>query len=355
MRRFLFIVSLLLLPGIAAAPAFAHSTGHASSASKLDKKKCPKGKKYNTKRHKCVKVAVKKPTPTRTPKPKPTRTPRPTPTRTSTPTATATNTPTSTSTPTVTPTVTLTPTPLPSLASLQITAYLASRYQAGLYLCGLPLGSTASFSPNPAISRDDQTSPSDGSANTVLKVSTPHGTISNTYPLVLHAFYQDPSGNNILLPPGGFTLSSKTVLLAVSPSGTTALTGSSDTVAEGNNGCSTPPAGFGPPPPPTPTPTAVPLGIYPTSSVSEDHPSSGDIETVYGKLWSNGMPQPGVQMHTTWYFPFGTQTCDALTDGTGTGSCSFQMNQNFPGYVVQIKVEMSFQGQTYIAYTHFTL
>jgi hypothetical protein len=342
-RRFLVIISLLLLPGVAAAPVLAHSTSHTSTASQLAKKKCPKGKKYSTKKKKCVKVAVKKPTPTRTP----------TPTSTSTPTATAT--PTQTSTPTVTPTVTLTPTPLPATASLPITAYLSSNYKVGLYVCGLPAGSTATFSPNPGVSRDDQTSPAGGSVTMQLTVTTPYGTISNIYPLALHAFYQDPSGNNILIPPSGISLSTKTVLLAVQPSGSTSLTASDVTVALGNQGCSLPPTGFGPPAPPTPTATPIPLGIYPTASVSKDHPSQGDIETVYGKLYVNGVPQLYLPMHTTWSFPFGTQTCDALTGGDGTGSCSFQMNQNFPGYVVQIKVELTYQGQVYIAYTHFTL
>jgi hypothetical protein len=288
-RRFLVVISLILLPGVAAAPVLAHSSAHTANASHFAKKKCPKGKKYNTKKKKCVRVKVAKPTPTSTA----------TPTETSTPTPT----PTQTSTPTVTPTVTLTPTPLPSTASLPITAYLSSNYKIGLYVCGLPNGSTAAFSPNPGVSKDDQTSPAGGSVTMQLTVTTPYGTISNIYPLAVHAFYQDPSGNNILLPPSGISLSTRTVLLAVQPSGSTSLTPSSATVALGNLGCSLPPTSFGPPPPPTPTATAIPLGIYPTASVAKDHPSQGDIETVYGKLYVNGSPQIYLPMHTTWSFP----------------------------------------------------
>src|SRR5207248_2670366 len=106
---------------------------------------------------------------------------------------------------------------------------------------------------------------------------------------------------------------------------------------------------------PTPTATPIPAGVYPTGSVSEDHPSQGDIETVYGKLYVNGVLQQFTPMHTTWSFPFGTKSCDALTDGNGTGSCSFLISQNFPGYVVQIKIDLTYQGHTYTAYTHFTL
>jgi hypothetical protein len=339
MRRFVFVIALIIVPLLAAAPAFAGQAHTSGKAAHVVKIKCAKGKKYNKKRHKCVKVAAPKPTPTRTPVP------------TSTPTPTATATATGTSTPTVTPTVTLTPTQVPATASIQIFTELQSQYRVGLYVCGLPTSVTAVFTPNPVTAGDDLSVASGGSATTRLSIFAPFGTPATSYGLAVHEFYQDPSGTTILTPPGGTSTTPRTVILTVNPDNTISLAPSDVPVAVGTEHCSPTPAGFGVPP--TPTPTVA--GSQVIAGVTASHPGTGTVETVAASLYMNGSRLTNVPMHTTWYFPFGTRTCDGTSGTDGTASCSLQLDGSSPGFVVQIKVEMTYGGLTYTSYTHFTL
>jgi hypothetical protein len=368
-RRFFFFIAIVLIPGLAVAPAFAHSVEHSALSGAMKAHKCPKGKKYDSKHHKCVKAGKHKPTPTRTPtkkvkkKPTPTRTPKPrqaptiaptptdtfTPTPTNTPTSTPTPTPTPTNTPT--PTATPTPTPLPLSATFQLAVDVAPGYRVGLFLCGLPTGGSATFTPNPGAGSPDSFAVAGGSFTTQLTVQAPYTTFENTYAMALHYYAQDPTGASIANPPGGVSLLPPTVLLDVGVGGKTTLSGSDVPVAVGATNCSPVPSGFGP----APTATPVLTGINPSATISEDHPSFGDNVTVDASLSENGKLVPNVQVHTTWLFPFGPQVCNALSDSSGHALCSVQVNQSSPGYVVQVRVDMTFAGVVYTTYTHFTL
>jgi hypothetical protein len=379
-RRLLTLLIVILLPALAVVPAFAGNAhaGHVSATKK--KPHCGKGKTYNNHLKKCVKAKAtqgKKPTPKKkptatkhrtatprkaptvrptkkpTPKPtkKPTRTPTPTDTPTFTPTPTDTPTVTFTPTATFTPTPTLTPTPLPLTASIPVTVNVAPGYGVGLFLCGLPVGATASFSPNPGVGKPDYSTTSGGSFTSTLTVVAPYTTLPNTYALVLHEYSQTSTGTNIAVPPGGLSMSPPTVLFTVSGPGSAALTGSDQTAAVGTQGCTTPPAGFGP----VATATPIPQGIQPRATMSSDTAHAGDNETVTASLSVNGKLAANVQVHTTWSFPFSTQTCNALTDASGFANCAVHIAQSSPGYVVQVRVDLTISGQTYTTFTHFTL
>lgn len=346
MRRVPIVLLLVIVPVLAASPVFAGGTHRA-----VVTKKCKKGKRHAKGRHRCVKIARAKPTATRRPTSTPTRTSTPTatPTATFTPTFTPTPTSTFTATPTFTPTVT--PTPLPVVANTTISIGMAYQYLAGLYVCGLPSGVTAVFSPNPAQAGDDSSSSFGGLAQAQLSVFVPHGTLSDVYPLVVHAYYQDPQGRTVLAPPTGVQIAPRNLTLTVNPDGTVTLTPLSVDVAVGNQGCSAPPAGFGLPL----TATPVPQGYQVVASVSSDRPAMWQQENVTGTFTLNGVPIANVPMHTIWYMPFATRTCDALTSAAGQASCAVTIDQSAPGYVVQVRVEMTYNGVTYVGYAHFTL
>jgi hypothetical protein len=182
-------------------------------------------------------------------------------------------------------------------------------------------------------------------------VVAPYTTLQSTYPLVLHEYTQTSDGTNIALSPGGLSISPSTTLFTVSGPGSATLTASDQTPAVGTQGCSLPPAGFGRPA----TPTPVPQGIQPYASMSSDTAHAGDNETVTASLSVNGKLAVNVQVRTTWTFPFSTQTCNALTDSSGYANCAVHVAQSSPGYVVQVRVDMTLAGQTYTAYAHFTL
>lgn len=365
MRRIVLVALLLLFPIAVSAPAFA-GPNHPKKppAGKVCKRvKRVKNGKRQYKRV-CKPKKRGRPTPTRTPTPrhkhkrKPTATSRPAPTRTRTPvpTATVTATPTPTLTPTATATPTVTPTTAPtatatsSLAGLRIRVLAPANDRVAFYVCGLPAGAEAIFSPQPGIAQPE--SAIRGSlayAQTTLITSIPRSVPPSTYFLPVRAYLEDASGNSQPVVPGAGDFSPQTAVLTVAADGTTTLIGSGET-AFATTSCSTVPAGFGPRPTPTPGPTSYAA----SASISDPTPRNGEFETVTGRLTQSGVPLAGVPMHTQWYTYAGILHCDALTDLTGSARCTELVRGSIPTYTTIVTVTFEYNGRQYTAYTTYT-
>lgn len=374
MRRALIVALLFLFPIAAAGPAFAGS-GHgykAPARSKMHRtcKKVKTGKKHHykvvCKVTKTKKKSTHRPKPTATPRRKghkkptaaprkaatarPTSTSTPTNTPTATPTFTPTPTPTATFTPTPTVTPVDTPTPSSSLAGLAVQVYARPNYRVAFYVCGVPQGADIAFSPQPSISQAtslEQNSP--GYAHSTLITSVPPSVKPGTYDLPIRAYLEDQNGNPLPIAPGGQDFTPQSVILTVNADGSTTLTGSS-TPAYATDNCSSVPAGFAP----QATPTPPPSSYRAVAGVLSPAPRNGDIETVVGTFSLNNQGIAGVPMHTEWYTYAGILTCDSVTNGSGQGQCSEQVQGSVPGYTTPVAVTFTYQGQQYTAYTSYT-
>jgi hypothetical protein len=295
-RRFIVILLLLFVPGIAASSGiFRATTTHAASPSAkhcTKKTKIVKGHRVTTK--KCTKTAAKTPKPAT-----PTRTPTNTPT--ATPTATPTQTATATATPTSTPTATPTPHP-PSFATFPVQVQMAQGYSADFVVCGLPKGASASFTPNPAMSVQNFTSPLRAAASSQLAISVPFGTDPNTYALNISTYYKTSSGNPVSLPSGGVFVSPGALVLQVAADGGLSLSIPNGAPIASSTNCSASDSTFRP----SATPTPAPSDVAVTVSISNKFPPLNGFVTVTGKLTVRGQPQYGALMAAKWYFPFST-------------------------------------------------
>lgn len=356
MRRTLVVLLLILFPAMAIGPALAGASSSdvpsraqvASSKKSHATKKpsCKKGFKRVHKGKKWVCVRAKK-HPTKKP-PRPTRTPTLVATATRTATSATTPTSTPTSTPTFTPTPTATATPPPSVSSLSVVADLPASYKAGFYVCGLPNQLGATFSPNPAMATGDSHSPTYAAAHTTMTIATPFGLVAGAYPLAIHAYFEDPHGNQVIAPPGGGLVSPTGALLTVFSGGGTTLTLLPNTPV-GLDNCGAPPVGFAP----FGTATPAPSSIAVQATVSDTHPSAGEYETVYGSIESGGKGISGVLVHTIWFLPNGQNGCDAYTDANGSASCSLLLGSYLPNQTVEIEVFFTLNGRQYSTYAYF--
>jgi hypothetical protein len=164
---------------------------------------------------------------------------------------------------------------------------------------------------------------------------------------VIHAAFQDPSGVPLS---GGGAIFPITVLLKVDASGQTTLAPSDIPTGIGFTGCSTPPPGFGTPATATPVTGVLAVSAF----VSDSHPQTNEVETVFGEAEVNGAPQSGVPFHAIWFLPEGQRTCDGVTTSTGIGSCSLPLTQTTPGYGVVIQLTFQYNGRQYLSYASFT-
>lgn len=103
---------------------------------------------------------------------------------------------------------------------------------------------------------------------------------------------------------------------------------------------------------PTATPTPEPA-IEVTAWVSNPNPSQYSTVTVYGQI-TRGTGIAGVPMHTTWEYKTTTSYCDGVSGSNGIASCSRSIGRATKGYRVDIKVQFTYQSQTYTAWTSFT-
>jgi hypothetical protein len=233
------------------------------------------------------------------------------------------------------------------LSSVNVLAEAPVGYQAGFFVCGLPADVTASFFPNPALARSNANGVGISGAFSVMTVSTPAGVFAGTYPLVVHADFEDSGG---VPQPSAGAIFPVTVLLKVDASGQTTLAPSDVPTGVGFSGCSAPPAGFGA----VPTATAGTTFVAVSAFVSDPHPQLNEAETVYGQVLVNGQPQSGVPFHAIWFLPEGQRTCDGITTSSGTGGCAVTIIQSTPGFGVVIQLTFQFNGQQYLTYASFT-
>jgi len=103
---------------------------------------------------------------------------------------------------------------------------------------------------------------------------------------------------------------------------------------------------------PTATPTPEPT-IEVTAWVSNPNPSQYSTVTVYGQI-TRGAGIAGVPMHTTWQYKTTTSYCDGVSGSNGIASCSRSIGRATKGYRVDVKVQFTYQSQTYTAWTSFT-
>jgi hypothetical protein len=356
MRRYIAVALILVVPALAVGPAFAGSLGAHSPTPEKKQKHCPKGKKL--KKGKCVKIKAKiaTHTPTHTPTrtATPTRTPTPTftPTPTSTPTFTPTLTPTATRTPTftVTPTFTPTPTPTPTVLTLNLTAATPQTYSVAFYACGLAGGIQLSFSPELAPSNYDPSSSTLYSSRTTLSVSVPYGAAPGIYTLAVRGHYALGPTQPVSGGPSPGDISPQTVVVTVNGNGTSSLASSDVPAAITGQTCTPLPAGFSP----TPTPTLAPSDVQVSAGISDSHPVAGEYVTAHGTISVRGRPA-SASILFKWYLPTGIKTCYNFTNSQGSASCTMRNTNPYPGWVVIVQLLFTYNGQTYLASTSYTM
>lgn len=341
----LAVALLWVMPASAARNSVSHSSYTAVAEGKRanHKKKTPTPVPH---KHKKKKPTKHKATPVPTAKPKRKATPKPT--RTAAPVVAMTATPTSTATPVPTPT--LTPTPEPLTATMALKSNVPMGYSAAFFVCGLPAGVSATFTPNPAASLADQTSPNYSSAQTTVTVSVPYTVAPNTYGLSFYAYYKDAHGAILRAVPDG-TVLPQFATLAVQ-TGSATLAPAPAVPPDGGQGCSAVPAGYQP----QPLPTVGPSDYALTSWVSDAHPKTGETVTVYAQLMFQGQPVHGATVVFAWYSYGVTRSpCVVVTDGTGTASCSTVNSTPLAGVPVTIEATVYYNAFTFNSWTSYTM
>jgi hypothetical protein len=235
-------------------------------------------------------------------------------------------------------------------ASLALRSDIPVGYSAGYFVCGLPSGATATFSPNPVQSEQDDTSTTYGSARTTVTLSVPYTVAANTYGLTFYASYQNAEGKVVQGLPGG-AVAPRFAVLTVQP-GHASIQAADAVPAANGQGCSPIPPGYQPIPQPTPG-----AGNYSvTSWVSNAHPARGETVTAYARLTLNGQPVFGAATNFLWYSYGVTRApCHVVTDGTGTASCSTVNSTPLAGVPVTIEVTMLHNGFTFDTWTSYTM
>ncbi len=269
------------------------------------------------------------------------------------PTATSTPTPTPTSTPTSTPTATPTPTaaPTPSVQSLIIAASAPSGYAVGFSLCGIPNDLGIGISPNPAVSNLRNVFDGSPSATATVNVTVPPNYPAGQYSFALRAYYHQPGGGAVVYPPSGGATDPRALLLTVTSTGQVTLSGTSSPPAVGYQDCSAPPSGYGPA-----SNNSQPVGpVLPYAYVRNPVPVQNGLETLSAALQQGTQTLTGVRMHANWFFPYGIESCDGISDRSGFASCSLSVGPTPHGYTVQVQVFLYYQGAQYITYTSFVV
>jgi hypothetical protein len=110
-----------------------------------------------------------------------------------------------------------------------------------------------------------------------------------------------------------------------------------------------------------PSPTIVPQPTSPpvascviTAWVNDEAPAQRQHVYVYGALHCNEQPVVGAPMHVVWHYKSTTETCDGVTDGSGTAVCERSIGGASKGYRVRLDITIVYNGQTYYASTGFT-
>jgi len=111
-----------------------------------------------------------------------------------------------------------------------------------------------------------------------------------------------------------------------------------------------------------PSPTIAPQPTSPppsascviTAWVNDETPAQRQHVYVYGKLLCGEQPIVGAPMHVVWHYKSTTETCDGVTDASGTAACERSIGRASKGYYVRLDLTIAHGGQTYYATTGFT-
>jgi hypothetical protein len=103
---------------------------------------------------------------------------------------------------------------------------------------------------------------------------------------------------------------------------------------------------------PTSTPSAADVQV--SVRVSDSHPAAGETVTAYGTITVRGAPA-SASMLTKWYLPTGIATCYALTDVHGVAKCPMRNDNPYYGWVVVVQALFTYNGQTFLANTSYTM
>jgi hypothetical protein len=104
-----------------------------------------------------------------------------------------------------------------------------------------------------------------------------------------------------------------------------------------------------------PQPTSPPVAACEiTAWVNDKSPAQRQHVYVYGKLVCDGQPVASAPMHVVWHYKSTTESCDGVTDATGTSVCERSIGGASKGYYVRLDVTITYNGQNYYASTGFT-
>jgi hypothetical protein len=215
-------------------------------------------------------------------------------------------------------------------------------------VCGLPDHVQARFDPNPATSKPDTTFSPIASAHTTLTVLSFWNALPGTYGLEVFAYPHDTRGNPVNT---SSFVDPQAVTLTIDDQGQATLAPAAAVIPTDGQGCSTPPTGFGPVVAPTPSPSEIKV----SAGVSDPRPALNENFTVTGSMTGRGQPVANVPVQFNFYGPWAMPSCTAFTDWHGTATC-YRTNTNIlPGYNVLVQVTFKYGGQTYTAYTSYTM
>jgi hypothetical protein len=234
---------------------------------------------------------------------------------------------------------------------VNIIAGTPAYYSVAFYVCGLPAGVSASFSPPIAPSTPDVTPVSNYSARSTLSLSTPWTVHPGQYTLAIRGAYLNAQHQPTGTGPSGNLITPQTVLMTVQEDGSVSLVSSPIPVATEGMSCTSLPAEASVTATATPSATDVQIA----GSISNANPAAGEPVTVTGTIKVRGMPVDAVTMETKWYLPTGMATCFAQTDRNGTAICSMSNDHPLTGWIVQVQLLFFYNGGTYITYVAYTM
>lgn len=217
-------------------------------------------------------------------------------------------------------------------------------------MCGLPSGVSAVFLPNPVAADTSDGISSAATGQSEVTLSVPYTVARSSYGLAFYASYKNVGGVTVGGIPGGGVDPQFAVLNVQANS--VSLQPAAAIPADAGQGCSPIPAGYQPPLQPTPSPSSYALNTW----VSDPHPAAGETVSVYAQLSLDGRPIGGAPITFTWYsFGVTRAPCYAVTDSSGTASCSVVNSYPLPGVPVSIQVSTNYNGYFLSSWTSYTM
>jgi hypothetical protein len=99
-----------------------------------------------------------------------------------------------------------------------------------------------------------------------------------------------------------------------------------------------------PTPTPTPSPTPTPVNYAVTARMAQQTYSTYAHATVNATVTLNGQPAAGIKVVASFAFSTGGEECQAVTDASGSASCSVLVPEGNSGKTVVVSVEATAPG-----------